>query len=536
MKFNGKDVIGGVKAYFVEMPKKKRYVVFGIVGAVVAIAAIVTIILNINAGKNKVLYSGLEQSEANSVYQLLNEQGVDVKMSGPGEITVPADRYDELLLQLAGQGYPQSALPYDIFSSHTGLTATESERKQYLIFQLQDRVQQTLQRISGVKGATVTINIPDTSDYVWQQTQEKEGSHASVLLALDAGNTLTSIQVDGVRKLVSTGCPNMEAKDVTVVDAATSLELYGTEATSDGAVLGFSSSQSLELEQLEQKRLEDNIVRLLEPRYGKGGVVATAKVTLNFDKMITEEKKLQEKPGGGGNVSHTEGQETVKGDGSITGGIVGEEDNTDIPTQGYNNGQAEEGMTNREWNIDYDYSYIKTQIEKGNAKVDRATVSVMVNEKNLGQDLRTELTSLISNSVDVPVGQIAISSFTVPEPETIPVLGPNPGQEIQILLSSVSWWVWVAVGLAIILAAVILILVYNMRRKAKKQQLADKAQQDQEAMMKVKNEIAEYKRQLSDAAKGSSSDVDNAIMDEVKDFAKTNPVVTANLLRNWLKE
>lgn len=532
---NVKGVVGGVKTFFVEMPKKRRNTIVGVIITAVVVAAVAALALNISAGQYKVLYSGLEQSEASRVYQILSEKGVSVQMSG-GALKVPADQYDVLLLELAGQGYPQTALSYDVFSSHTGLTATESERKQYLIYQLQDRLQQTLERIQGVRGATVTINIPDTSTYVWQQAEEKEHAQASVLLSLDAGQDLTPSQVDGVKMLVATGCPSMEAKDVAVVNAATSLELRGTEAGSDGSALGFSSAQSMELEQLEQKRLENNIVRLLEPRYGTNGVVATARVTLNFDKMITEQKELQERPGGGGNVTHTEGQESVNGETELAGGIPGEGDNTDIPVYGYNQGNADGDQTNRTWKIDYDYSYIKTQIETGNAKLERATISVLVNEPNMSQQRRAELVDLISKGADIPVEQISVASFTAPEPEENPIDPVTPERDILTFITTLPWWVWLALGVALMLIVFVIVLIVIMRRATKKRELAGRARQEQEAIEKVRNELDEYKKQLSDAARGNTSEIDNAIMDEVKGFAKQNPEVTANLLRSWLKE
>lgn len=526
-----KDMVGGVKTYFVEMPKKRRNILLGVLCAVIAVAAAITVALNANASQYRVLYSGMEQSEASNVYQLLREQGVAVQINPMGEITVPANRYDELLLNLAAQGYPKSALTYDVFSSHTGLTTTESEKKQWLIYQLQERIQQTLQRISEVQTATVTINIPETSDYVWQQTEEKERAQASVLLSLKSQNSLGADQVNAICKLVAAGCPQMQPEDVTVVDAATSLELSSSGSADS---MGLSSTQNLELESLAQERLEENILRILEPRYGKGGVVAAARVTLNYNKMITEQKTLQEKPDGGGNVTHTEGNYSLNGEETV-GGIVGETNNDDIPGYGYDNAAGREGVTDYNWSTDYDYSYIKTQIEKGNATMDRVTVSVMVNEPNLTQALRTELIGLVSTGADIPVAQISVSSFTAPQTEQPTAPQEQPG-DIVSMLSRLPWWLWLAIGAGFVLIIVTLVTIIIMRKKAKKTALEEKRRLEQEAIQKAKDEITEYKKQLSDAAKGETSDVDEAIMAEVKDFAKQNPEVTANLLRSWLRE
>ena len=47
-------------------------------------------------------------------------------------------------------------------------------------------------------------------------------------------------------------------------------------------------------------------------------------------------------------------------------------------------------------------------------------------------------------------------------------------------------------------------------------------------------ELEMRKRQIQDAALRSKNE--NAIAEEVREFAKANPQITANLLRNWIKE
>ena len=47
-------------------------------------------------------------------------------------------------MQLATSGFPNSTLGYDIFTSQADLMTTDYEKRQYLIFQLQDRLQEAL--------------------------------------------------------------------------------------------------------------------------------------------------------------------------------------------------------------------------------------------------------------------------------------------------------------------------------------------------------------------------------------------------------
>lgn len=525
-----KEHVVHIKDYVVAMPKKRKITIGVIAGGIILFAIILTLFLNFNQSGYCVLYKNIDSSEASQVYQTLKELGAEPQMNAAGEVMVPKQEYDVWLLQLAEKGFPQTALPYDIFSSHTGMTTTEAERQQWLVYQLQDRLQATLKRMSGVNNAVVTITMPESTDYVWEQATKKQPATASVLLTLKPGVTLTAGQVTAMKNLVASAVPKMEVADVTAVDAQTLLELQG-----EGETNGISTTQNLEFEQIVQKQIEDNIVRVLTPRYGKDGVVAVAKATINYDKMITEKMELQEKPkdengkGGGGFTTHTEGEYTLNGKETV-GGIVGEENNTDIPSYSYSK-PDEKDTTHYTWNTDIDYSYIKTQIEKGNAILERATVSVMVKDENLSQERQTELINLVSKSADIDKKQIFVSSFK-------PEVADDSKGEAQSdwgFLEMIPLWAYFAAGGVVLLVVFLIIMITAMKRKAKRKKELAALQQEEDEKRRAQEEILAYKRQLSEAKSGPQPK-EAAIMDEVRNFAKDNPEITASLLRSWLKE
>ncbi len=527
-----KDQVTHVKEYISAMSKKRKIIIGTVLGAAVVLAIVLAVVLNTDRSGYKVLYTNIDASEAANVYQALKEMGANPRLNEKNEVTVPAEEYDIWLLQLAEKGYPQTALSYDVFSENTGMTTTESESQQWRVYQLQERIQATLSRIDGISASVVTITIPETTDNVWDQATNTEKAGASVLLTLASGKTLEPNQVTGIKNLVAAGVPQMEPEDVTVVNAKTSLELQG-----EGSTNGVTVTQNLEFEQQVQKQIEDNIKRVLSPRYGNDGVVAVAKVTINYDKMMTEQMQLQEKPkdangeGGGGYVTHTQGQYT-QNQAQTIGGIVGEENNTDIPTYGYNAPTDDDGTTYYEWNTDIDYSYIKTQVEKGNAALERATVSVMVDEENLTQARRTELVNLISNSADIAADLVFVSSFGA-APEEVPA--DDEEQVTLTLWEAIPPWLYYVMAGAVLVIIVLFVVMILARKRAKKAKLAA-AKQREEERKRMAEEIAAHKRQLSDAANAGTSANDEAVMKEVRDFAKGNPEITANLLRSWLKE
>ncbi len=521
-----KDGFSKVKVYIVEMPKKRKFLFGGIAAGIIIFAVVLTMFLNGGSGSRVVLYENISSNESAQVFSELKSMGADAQVNSQGQVTVPQNEYDMWLLQLAAQGYPQTALTYDIFTSSSGMSATEAEMQQVLVHQLQDRAQDTLKRIEGVTDAVVTINMAETSNYIWDEATNESVGTASVLLSLEHGVELDSTQVLSIKNLIAFGVPKMAPENVVVVDSATSLELGANLDTADS----ISTNQNFELEMIVQGQLEDNVMRLLEPRYGQNGVVATAKVTINYDKMLTEQMELEGNPeseSGQGFPTLTEGEYNGPGDETI-GDIVGEEDNTDIPDYSYTNPDDETNSYN--WHSEFDYSYIKTQVESGNAELERATISVMVDEDNLTQGIRDELMSLISNAVDIPVEQIYVSSFVAAGEEAeVPVV--NPETEETSIFSLLPWWAYVAAG-GVLFIIIILFIILSFRRyhKAKAEEITNILQDEKDA------EIEEYKRKLADMARNDDQDKNNAIIEEVRAFAKINPEAAASLIRSWLKD
>lgn len=528
-----KEKFGTAKTKVHDMPKKHK-----IIGAVIivlilaAIALCVTMALYANRDAYVPLYSSeLEATEASEIYVQLQKMGADARMDATtGQIMVRQSQYDLWLLQLAGEGYPQSALPYSVFESHTGMTTTEAESEEWLLKDLQDRMQATLKRMTGVNSATVTISPAESSDYVWQSAANDEPAKASVLLRLSKDVILTPEQVDAVKNLVAFSVPKMEPGNVSVTDADTMQELSGTPSEEDGV----TNAQNLELEQQVQRQMEQKVERLLAARYGTNGVVAVANVTLNYDAMITESMTPTTRADGSAYIDEYKESYAVNGE-QIAGGIVGEENNTDIPGYAYTNPNNNGGMTNYWRDITNVYGYIKTQVEKGNAILEDASMAVMVDETNMDAARTAELIGLISTATNIDTNKISVAPIQTTLPE-------DTGEtDITTTVSGLPIWLFIALGVVVLLLILVIVLIALRAKKRKEEDEALAAAQAEEAaraasQVEMESEIDAYKRALTEGARSESNAKEDAIVDEIRDFAKQNPEITANLIRAWLKE
>lgn len=503
-----------------QSPARKKFII-GVALGVVILAVGITVYLNVQSGQFATLYKSLDRQEAASVYDVLLDMGVPAQMDDGGNVKVPAEQVDSLRLELAAQGYPKTGLSYDIFSSSSGLTTTESDKKVILSQQLETRMQDTLIRIDGVEKAVVTLNIASGSSYVWEQDTEK--STASVTLTLAPGMEMEIGQVRAIKKLVASGVPKLEPEDVTVVDTATSTEL-GASADSLGELSG--ELERLGFERQIERSLEEKAARQLSLFYDSEQMRIAATVVINYDKMISESMQYRPEQGNTG-VTQNIQDHYVMDPSSLAQGVPGEENNTDIPIYVDNDGDGVPEYVDHSRSVEYAISYIKQQVEKGKAELTSASMAVMIKDDDLNQQKRDSIIEQISKATNISVGSISVETLSVtPAGTPMQPTDAEPGiLDDPILLA--------LIGLGSLLLIVIVFMLLRMKRKKKlTMKEADEMALEHE---RVEQEMEERKRMLKEAADMKNTQ-ENAIANEVREFAKENPEITASLIRSWLKE
>lgn len=523
---NVKDKLHSLWEKWKALSRRVRIAVVAAVSGILILALILTLILYAGKDKYRTIFPGMTSGEAVEVYNTLQEMGVPVEISSTQQVSVPANQWDALVFELNSRGYPRTALSYDTFSSASGFTSTEFEKRVALIQQAQDRAQQTLLRQTNVIDAVVTFWVPETSNYIWDQNNQQTSS-ANVSIRMRTGTELTAAQVQAIKHLVATTVPKLDPEDVVVVDQETGIELLGNTVMTTTE----ESERILEIQGLYAKQMEDKVRRLLTPRYGADGVTVVASVQLDYDKMVTETKEYQALPGGdgGGVRSHYEEASMQSGNSSV-GGIVGEENNTDVPQYPYDDGSGYVGSSSSSRLIDYDNSYILTQIERGQA-IRSASIAVIVNDNEFTEEKEDTLVALVSRAVNLSADNVIVTNLTVGTP-TAPAISNRWFGLTQTQL------IIVGIILFLILLLVILIVVLLRRRKKKKEQAEElaAAQAAEQQRLEVERSVAERKRLLQEEALKNARPEENAIAEEIRQFAEQNPEITAELIRSMMKE
>lgn len=525
-----KKSFGSIQEYWKkESPKRKKIILFSGLG-IFLFAVFIVLWLNFSGSGFVTLYSGMDRVEATSVYTTLQEMEIPAQMDNGGNVMVPRKDADNVRLQLAAQGYPKSTLSYDVFNSSNGLTTTEFEKRVVLAQQLETRMQDTLTRIDGVEKAVVTLNLAQGSNYVWEQDTVK--SSAGVLLTMRPGATLDAKQVSAVKNLVASGAPKMVPADVRVVDASTSMELKSSDELAGG--LG-GELERLGFEAQIEQRMEEKTAKQLSLMYSPDKLRVSASVVINYDKMVSESMKYQPENGNTGVVDSID-ESYVKDAQNYAQGIAGEEQNTDIPTTVDQNNDGTPEVVDHTRSVDYAISYIKQQVEKGQAELTSATMAIMVLDPEMDQRKRDAIIEQASKAANIPIGNISVENADTGE------VIQTGGETDPTGLDFTDPVTWAVIGLAVLSLAILIFLLLRITRKDKggknKKLVAqpngevDELIQEQ---LNIQRDIEDKKRLLRETAEAKSSQ-ENAIADEVRDFAKDNPEITASLIRSWLKE
>jgi flagellar M-ring protein FliF len=513
-----------IRGYFKKLNKKKRIAVILAIFAVVSVAVILTVVLNKNS--YTVLYRGLSPAEGAEVIEILEGLGADYKVDNAGTIYVLTKDQAMLKMQLASEGYPQSSLTYDIFLSASDLMTTDYEKKQYLIFQLQERLQDSIKTLNGVNKAIVTLSIADDSSFVLKQ--DKTESSASVVLDLAPSVELTKKQIKGIEELVSKSVSGLKSENVVIIDGDGNILNSSSEV--DGIDGAFTQ---LELVNSINNLYKNKIISLLEPVFGRGGISVAVNVVVDFKKSSSEETTYSPVIGDSGIISHHDSEYSSVNGGRPPGGVVGVDPNTGTPS--YQEDEEENTNTNSSTSSKSSTDYlvnkmIKTIIDNGGS-IEDMTVAVMINAKNLPDGAVEQYRELVAYSAGIPAQKVAVTVAEFKgeeEPGIKPVEPQTPLYELLGLEKYVFYAIIGGAALLLIIILIVLILIIKHRRKKKKElEMKKKREQlEKEAVTKLNmpGEIV-----LNETR-------EQALKKQIKEFSTGNPEIVAQLLRAWMRE
>lgn len=261
---------GGV---FAQMSARTRGML--LLGALALAALIAAATLWSATPSYRVLFTNLSDRDGGAIIAQLAQLNIPYRNADGGTLLVPQDQVHEARLKLASLGLPKgSVVGFEIMETQRfGVTQFQEQ----VNFQraLEGELSRSIQSLAPVAASRVHLALPKQSGFL----RERQPPTASVLVQVHPGRALDRQQVAGIVHLVSSSVPELNPKNVSVVDQHGNLlanERAGAAAL-DAAQLDYVAR--IEAETI--RRIED----ILEPLMGRANVRAQVTADVDFSQI-----------------------------------------------------------------------------------------------------------------------------------------------------------------------------------------------------------------------------------------------------------
>ena len=267
-------VAQNVVSNFIQLPARNK--AGAIFGAAALIALVVGALLWGRTPEYRILYTNLSDRDGGAVLAALTQMNVPYKFQeGGGAVLVPAEMVHDARLRLASQGLPKgSIVGFELLESQK-MGATQFQEQINYQRGLEGELARSIQSVAAVQSARVHLAMPKVSVFL----RDQQKPTASVLVALHPGRTLDRAQVAGIVHLVASSVPELNPKNVSVLDQSGNL----LSTQHDGIGL---DPQQLGYVRTMEDSFNKRILDLLEPIVGPGNV--RARVTADVDFSVQE--------------------------------------------------------------------------------------------------------------------------------------------------------------------------------------------------------------------------------------------------------
>lgn len=349
-----------------------------------ALAAIVASVWLWSATPNyRVLFTNLSDRDGGAIIAQLAQMNIPFRNADGGTIMVPAERVHEARLKLASQGLPKgSVVGFEIMETQKFGVTQFQEQVNYQRG-LEGELARSIQTLAPVASARVHLALPKQSGFL----RDKQPPTASVLLQLHPGKALDRQQVAGIVHLVSSSVPELNPKNVSVVDQHGNL--LASERAAGGAALDAAQLDYVaQIEANAIKRIED----ILEPIVGRGNV--RAQVTADVDFSQVEQMAETYKPNQAADSAAVRSQSTIEssqpgpaGAGGVPGALSNQPpvpptapiNGQAAPLNPNNTGAAAGNSTRREAVTNFEVDKNVRHTKTGSGQIRRLTAAVVVN-------------------------------------------------------------------------------------------------------------------------------------------------------------
>jgi len=504
-----------------------------IASAIIGILIIAAVFIYTSGSSRMVpLYNNLSLNEVSQIKEELDARGVNYELEDAGTtVSVPEDQVDTLLVELAGQGIPNSgSIDYSFFSENASWGITDNEFNVMKLDAMQTELAALITGIEGIEHAEVMINMPKEPVFANETAEE---ASASIVVHTQPGHQFQGNQIDSLYLLISKAVPNLPQDNIVIMNQYSEYFDQNT-ATVD------SSKDLHTYQQTVKKDIERDIQSRLQQMLGAMVGMDNVVVSVTSDIDFTQENRVEElvEPV---DLENMEGlpvsietiHETYSGD-PPAGGTAGTgEEDTAATYQEIDNEDGDYELAKE--TINNEFNRIQKEVVESPYKIRDLGIQVAVNRVSGGtgnevqylsqqeeiaveEGINSILHSIIQTSVDEEYGEVIPeekASIVFQEFNHTPSKATEPASAIPP---------WLYITGAVLLAVIIILAI-----------LLFKNRKDSTESWEEEKSAAELDIQMPEIPEKEESD-SMVRRKQLEKMAKEKPDDFAKLLRSWIGE
>ncbi|MBK5244787.1 MAG: flagellar M-ring protein FliF [Eubacteriaceae bacterium] len=510
-----KRFLGSIKQFWAGLSRQSKGLLIG--GAVIIIVGALALTILMNTKNYVPLFDNLSEAENTEILGQLQTMNVSVKLDSSNNIMVPKADESSIRMALATAGYPKNGLSYYMIQDNSSMLSTDYERKQYENMQLQERIGASIETLDGVKDAVVTISVPTENVFYLQETEKPT---ASVIIRMNPGNTLTESQVLGIRNLVAKSFTGLSKDNIALSDS------QGNDLINSAAASGGNNSKIKITREIEND-IKKKVAEVLNGPYDSSKYKISVSAMVNTDALTKESTVYTPSPAGNNNgvINQESTSQSVNGTTGTTNGVAGTTSNTQVTTYAEGTTTGTNPVTDTTDSKTYSVSQDKTQMQKTDPVVESVSIGIALDDVTLNPTEQENLIQLVAFAAGVAPESIAIRNFKFSTQDNVGTTNAISTNMNQLLLYG-------AIGGGVLLLIVLVfIIILVIRGKKNKDPLgldAELAGDEQGAMDELFGKMSQHEITSLETIKDEKTE-------NIKDFAKANPEIVAQLFKSWLK-
>lgn len=517
------------KEFWTSRTKTQKGIMIGSVVGIILLAAVITFFATRTTYAP--LYKDLSATEIGNIKAVLDGQGVPNEVEPGGTaISVPEDRVNDLLVQLAAEGYPESGEISYGFAGQSGFGMTDNEFNVMKLAATQTELANLIKRVNGVKDAKVMYAPPKEGLFLPDMQGEPT---VAVILNTEPGAKIENEQVEVMYRLVEKSIPGLKQENISISDQY--LNYFDITNPNTG---GTDVLAQMEIKKSIERDLQNQVHRLLGTLMGPDKISVAISTDIDFKQEQREEHivtPVDEENMAGIAISAKNIAENFEGTGAAAVGTPEAGQPTDNLTN-YQDGRFGDGTYERtEDTVNYDVNRINKTINEAPFKVKDLGISVIIEPpvdengeiQDLPDGLQDDVQRMLSTLVATTIKKgDAAEEFTEEElarKVAVSVQQMN-GKDAMVLGSDskIPWWIWVIGGILLVVIALLAFFIMRSRKQAQEEEEAMALEEQDDLIIddindEVETEATLRRKQLEKMAK-----------DKPEDFAK--------LLSSWISE